>query len=466
MLERIIKQNQNRTAYKINDLELSYSDLIEKSKKYGELLKKQGTNPVILYGHKNIDMFISIFACIYSGRSYIPIDLCTPIERINKIIKYTKSDLIITNEDIAINNIDIVCLKELEKYNENCVNKIVNDIAYIIFTSGSTGEPKGVPIKYSNLFNFIDWLNKLNPLNQYKNINVLNQASFSFDLSVADIYYSISNGHTLVALDKESQEDYNRIFEVIVKNNIDLLVVTPTFIKLCLLNKDFNSSNFPSIKCIYFCGEQLEVKIVRNLFDRFFDIKIINAYGPTEATSAVSAINITKDMLNDDLLPCGNIKNFATKISIVDDEIVLKGNSVFGGYLGEYIGGYYKEESINCFKTGDIGYIKNNYLYCKGRKDSQIKYKGYRIELTDIENNIYKIYGVKQCAVVAKYQNEFNVKMIKAYVVLEDNYNVEYVKENLKKLIPLYMMPKQIIKMDFLPINCNGKVDRKQLIEL
>lgn len=467
MIERIINQNQkNKVAYKINDFELSYDELIEKAKHYGELLKKQGTSPIILYGHKDIDMFVSIFACIHSGRAYIPIDLCTPTERINKIISCTNCKLIISNENINVDNIDIKSLNELEQYKEHPVNNIVNDIAYIIFTSGSTGDPKGVPISYSNLLNFIKWINTLKPLNEYENINVLNQASFSFDLSVADVYYAISNGHTLVALDKDNQEDYNNIFKIISENNINVLVITPTFIKLCMVNRDFNSINYPSIKSIYFCGEQLEVNTVKSLFEKFSDVNVINAYGPTEATSAVSAINITKEMTNDELLPCGDTNNFATEIDIVDDEIVLKGNSVFGGYLGEYIGGYYNEDNINCFKTGDIGFIKNNYLYCKGRKDSQIKYKGYRIELTDIENNIYKINGVKQCAVVAKYQNEFNVKMIKAFVVLEEGYNVDYIKESLKKLIPLYMMPKQIIEMDSLPINCNGKIDRKQLIEL
>ena len=467
MIERIINQNQkNKIAYKINDFGLSYDELIEKAKHYGELLKKQGTSPIILYGHKNIDMFISIFACIHSGRAYIPIDLCTPIERINKIINCTSCQLVITNEFLSIDSIDVKSLKELEQYKEQPVNNIVNDIAYIIFTSGSTGNPKGVPISYSNLLNFIKWINTLRPLNEYENINVLNQASFSFDLSVADVYYALSNGHTLVALDKDNQEDYNNIFKIISDNNVNVLVITPTFIKLCMVNRKFNSLNYPSIKSIYFCGEQLEVNTVKSLFERFPDVNIINAYGPTEATSAVSAINVTKDMLNDELLPCGDTNNFATEINIINDEIVLKGVSVFGGYLGEYIGGYYNENNINCFKTGDIGYIKDNYLYCKGRKDSQIKYKGYRIELTDIENNIYKIDGVKQCAVVAKYQNEFTVKMIKAYVVLDNGYSVDYIKDSLKKLIPLYMMPKQIIEMKSLPINCNGKIDRKQLIEL
>ena len=467
MIERIISQNQkNKVAYRINDFELSYKELLEKAKYYGELLKRQGTSPIILYGHKDIDMFVSIFACIHSGRAYIPIDLCTPIERINKIISCTNCELIISNENINVNNIDIKSLNELEQYKEHPVNNIVNDIAYIIFTSGSTGDPKGVPISYSNLLNFIKWVNTLKPLSEYENINVLNQASFSFDLSVADVYYAISNGHTLVALDKDNQEDYNNIFKIISENNINVLVITPTFIKLCMVNRDFNSINYPFIKSIYFCGEQLEINTVKSLFERFPEVNVINAYGPTEATSAVSAINITKEMLNNELLPCGDTNNFATEINIIDDEIVLKGNSVFGGYLGEYLGGYYNENNINCFKTGDIGFIKDNYLYCKGRKDSQIKYKGYRIELTDIENNIYKIDGVKQCVVVAKYQNKFTVKMIKAFVVLEEGYNVDYIKESLKKLIPLYMMPKQIIEMDSLPINCNGKIDRKQLIEL
>ena len=467
MIERIIKQSRkNKVAYKINDLELSYDELIEKAKYYGELLKKQGTSPIILYGHKDTDMFVSIFACIHSGRAYIPIDLWTPTERINKIINCTNCKLIISNENIDVNNIAIKNLKELEQYKDQPINNIVNDIAYIIFTSGSTGEPKGVPISYSNLLNFIKWVNTLKPLNEYEDINVLNQASFSFDLSVADVYYAISNGHTLVALDKDAQEDYNNIFKIVSDNKINVLVITPTFIKLCMVNREFNSINYPSIKSIYFCGEQLEVKTVKSLFERFPDVNIINAYGPTEATSAVSAINITKEMLNDELLPCGDTNNFAAEINIIDDEIVLKGNSVFGGYLGDYIGGYYKENNINCFKTGDIGFIKNNYLYCKGRKDSQIKYKGYRIELTDIENNMYKIDGVKQCAVIAKYQNEFTVKMIKAFVVLEEGYNVDHIKDSLKKLIPLYMMPKQIIEMNSLPISCNGKIDRKLLIEL
>ena len=467
MIEKIIDQRQKeRIAYRVNEHQLSYGQLTQKAKHYGELLKRQGTSPVLLYGHKDIDLFVAIFACIHSGRAYIPVDLFTPYQRIQNIVDSTNCQLILSNESITVGNAQTKKLKELECYKSRPVNDIVNDIAYIIFTSGSTGEPKGVPISYSNLFHFIKWISSLKPLNEYKNATVLNQASFSFDLSVADVFYAISNGHTLVALDKEHQQQYQTIFKTLSQNAIQVLVTTPTFLKLCMVNTDFHSANFPAIQCVYSCGEQLEAHTAKKLFERFPDVQLINAYGPTEATSAVSAAIITKEMANGDLLPCGDSRTFATEIRIIEDEIVLKGKSVFSGYLGDIAGGFYKENKLPCFKTGDIGFIKNHYLYCKGRKDSQVKYKGYRIELSDIERNLYKIDGIKQCAVIAKYQNPYTVKGIRAFVVLEQGLTPDLVKEQLKKRIPLYMMPKQIIPMDALPVNSNNKIDRKQLMEL
>ena len=465
-LRKVIRGKEDDIAYIINDKKISYRELFDSALRYGDLLKKQGDGPVIIYGHKSINVLIAIFACISANRTYIPIDLCTPIERINKIIEITNCDIVLTDEIINISNCEISTLEELGKYEKFDIKTIDNDIVYIIFTSGSTGDPKGVPISYDNLFNFIYWISNLKPLCNYDNVHVLNQASFSFDLSVADLFYSVYNGHQLVALDSKAQNDYNQIFETIKFNEINVMVITPTFMKLCLVNKEFNSINYSSLNCIYFCGEQLEVGLVKQIYDRFPDMHIINAYGPTEATSAVCATNITRDMLDYDILPCGDILESATNIDIIENQIVLSGQSVFNGYLNSLVGGYYKVDDINYFKTGDIGYIRDNKLYCKGRIDSQIKYKGYRIELMDIEYNLRKIIGVKDCVVIAKYYNDYNIKMIKAYVVLENYCSVDFVKEELTKLIPLYMIPKQIIKLDEIPINCNGKIDRRKLSEL
>ena len=468
MIEKIVevvKQNPNKVAYRVNNESITYKDLWSCANDYAQLLKKEGTSPVIIYGNKSINVVISILACLISNRTYVPIGLCTPLSRLKQIIDITKSSLLITEEKIEIQGIKSLALAELKQFENIEPKDNRNDIVYIIFTSGSTGIPKGVPISKTNLNNFINWISNLKPLKDYNDINVLNQASFSFDLSIADFYYSFCNGHTLVALDSNLPEDYDEVFSTMYE--IDVAVTTPTFMKLCLLNRDFKEENYPNLKCVYFCGELLEEKIVKKLYEVFPNLNIINAYGPTEATSAVSAILITKEMLNtEQLLPVGEVNNFATDIEIIDNEIVLKGNSVFNGYLGNDIGGYYKEDNINCFKTGDIGYIEDGKLYCKGRKDNQVKYKGYRIELNDIEHNINQIDGVIESAVIAKYTDDKIVKTIKDYVVVENNIDSKIIKQELEKSIPSYMIPKTITILEKLPINKNGKIDRKALSEL
>jgi len=466
MLQKIKKQvekNQNKIFYKIGKDSITYKDLWEKAKIYADCLKRQGTTPVIIYGNKELYVVISIIACLIANRAYVPISKQTPLLRINSIIKQTKSKLIISDQKI-IEDIDCCRLEELKQFKNNELCNINTDVVYIIFTSGSTGIPKGVPISKNNLNNFIDWISNLNELKEQKNINVLNQANFSFDLSVADFYYSLCNGHTLIAIN--DLNNYENIFSTIKKENINLAVATPTFMKLCLLNNEFNEKKYKKLNTIYFCGEILETETVQKIFNRFPNITIINAYGPTEATSAISAINITKEMLDEEILPVGDINTLATKVEIIDDEIVLKGKSVSKGYLNNLTGGFYKEKNINCYKTGDIGFIKDNKLFCKGRKDNQIKYKGYRIELNDIEKNILKIKEIKECIVLANYAKENKVKNIKAFITLNKNITENLITEKLKEILPNYMIPARIVILDEFPVNQNGKVDRKELAKL
>ena len=460
-----LKKNPNKIAYKVNNESITYKELWSCANHYAQLLKKEGTSPVIIYGHKNISVIISILACLIANRTYVPVGLCTPLYRLKQIIKMTNSSLVLTEEIITLEKAKCLNLEELEEFKNESIKNIINDIVYIIFTSGSTGVPKGVPISKTNLNNFIEWISNLKPLKDYKDISVLNQASFSFDLSVADFYYSLCNGHTLIALNSDITQSYDEVYNLM--HDVNVAVMTPTFMKLCLLNKEFNKENYPNLKCVYFCGEVLDIKTVRKLFEVFPNIKIINAYGPTEATSAVSAIIITKKMAySEKILPVGEVKTFATDIEIVENEIVLKGKSVFNGYLGNYKGGYFKENNRNCYKTGDIGFIKSGKLYCKGRKDNQVKYKGYRIELNDIEYNISLIEGVTGCAVIAKYDDNNIVKTIKAFVVVNNSKTPDTIKKELENYIPVYMIPKTIKILDKIPINNNGKIDRKALSEL
>ena len=387
-LKNVFLKNGDKTAYIVNNEKITYKELWDKSNSLAQYLKQQGDSSVIVYGNKNIEMLISFIACLIAERAYIPLDTYIPFERLKKIISTTNSELLINNCscEVKINDIEIISLSDFYFFNKD-YNYIEDDnsIAYIIFTSGSTGAPKGVPISKKNLLNFINWIRDLKPLKDRKNTKVLNQASFSFDLSVADLYYSLLNGHTLVSLDNEAQNDFVKMFSIIKSEKINVAVMTPTFMKLLLLDSDFKSENFPDFDTVYFCGERLDVPTVKKLYQRFPDINIINAYGPTEATSAVSAVVIEKEMLDMEILPVGDCSNLATEVEIIDEEIVLKGKSIFSGYIGGITGGYYRENNIDCYKTGDLGYISDDKLFCTGRKDNQLKFKGYRIELEDIE---------------------------------------------------------------------------------
>lgn len=468
MISELIKNsvinNPEKTAYIIGERRISYRELWEKSESYAGFLKKQGISPVIVLGKKEPFVIISIIACIIAERAYVPVLPSTPKDRLKKIIAITESSLIITEDDPTVDNIECRSLEELAIYETEAEKYNTSNIVYIIFTSGSTGDPKGVPITRSNLVNFILWISKLRGLYDLKNARIFNQAYFSFDLSVADLFFSLCNGHTLVAYDKDMNQEFGGISYFFEKERIDAAIMTPTFAKLCLLDDNFKSDICRDLKCIYFCGELLEKKTVEKLRNRFPKLCIINAYGPTEATSAISAVIVTEDMLNsEDPLPVGDISTLATDVCIENNEIILKGSSVFCGYLGNIKGGYFVENGINCYRTGDLGKINNGMLYCKGRFDNQIKYKGYRIELSDIKNNIEQIQGVSECAVIAKYDDNGCVRLIKAFVTGEKNLNSFYIYDSLRVRLPDYMIPKTIKILDELPINQNGKTDRKAL---
>ena len=172
-----------------------------------------------------------------------------------------------------------------------------NETAYIIFPSGSTGTPKGVPISYANLGNFTRWICSDEVLSGFEHPVVFSPASFGFDLSVAGIYYTLANGGTLITVSREEQKSFDGIFSALQKSGAEIAMVTPTFMKLCLLNGDFNAEKFPRLRCCWFCGERLEKALCEKLLRRFPSLKIINAYGPTEATCAVCSAMITAETL-------------------------------------------------------------------------------------------------------------------------------------------------------------------------
>lgn len=469
---KILKSNSNNKAYTIGKEKYTYKQLYKfVSNIYTFLLKEnKEKKPVVVYGHKEIYMKATFLACSFAGITYVPIDISVPEDRVDLILDQVKPGLIFGNLKSNYKNInkneiyDIMNKDNYYEINDICMKP--EDTYYIIFTSGSTGTPKGVKVSYSNLDSCVKWLKKIVEVDKEV---ILNQANFSFDLSVADLYLSLVTESEHFIIDSKEMLDYDQVFKELRKSKATLAVMTPSYADLLLLDKSFNQELMPELKQIIFCGEKLQNKTVEKLYERFEKIKIINTYGPTECTFAVTSYEIPRNIKVD--ISVGKPKSDVA-IYVVDKnlkeiegigEILIAGKSVASGYLGNV-----ENKSFIIFKgekaylTGDLGYIKNGLLHYVQRKDKQVKYKGYRIELSDIENNLKKLEYIEKVVVVAKKNIDRKVINIIAFVKTEKDADV--IKEDLKKKLPEYMIPK-IKKVDSFPINNNGKCDEKKLLE-
>ncbi len=451
--------------------------------------------PVVIYGHKSAYMLIAFLACVKSGRAYCPIDVSIPDERIVSIIKSVKPELIINLSEKDMKIFDGYHVWDMSQTVEFCKkgtkvpdDKRVNaeDVFYIIYTSGSTGNPKGVQITTSCLNNFVKWAETLGRGIDYKKNNmILNTAPFSFDLSVMDVYLSLYTGSTLVTFDKDLLGNIRVISNYCSKFGVNVIVATPSFVNMCLADPDFNCNSMQKVERFLFCGETLSPKLVSKIRERFSASEIVNTYGPTESTCAITEVLITDSIINSyNPLPIGKPKK-GTWILIKDEdgnvlqegnrgEIVIVGDSVSIGYYGQPDLSAQKFSTTEIdgikyrtYKTGDAGYIKDGLLFYDGRIDLQVKINGYRIELEDIENNLVKIEGIDDVVVVANYKNETEVKSLTAYVVSnKDEITIDYVRNEAQKYLPGYMIPKRIVFVDYIPMTVNGKKDRKKIQEI
>lgn len=355
-----------------------------------------------------------------------------------------------------------------------------NAPAYIMFTSGSTGIPKGVLICQKSLLNFIEWSKETYSLNT--NDILTNVNPIYFDNSVFDFYCSIFNGVSMLAIPKKIIERPKEMLQLISETNCTIWFSVPSMLIYLTNMKLLNKEILKNIRIFSFGGEGYPKELLRKLYKLYGDkAEFFNVYGPTEGTCICSAYKVKEqDIKEEGLVPLGKIaSNF--------DYLILDENgkeASFGelNLLGEQLAlGYYndqertKQSFVNydghetyeekMYKTGDLVEDIGGVLYFRGRVDNQIKHMGYRIELEEIENAIIKVDAIKQCAVVHAFsKNKFS--QIIAFVATESDISEQYLRTEIKKYIPNYMIPNKIIFMKELPKNVNGKVDRNNLKQM
>lgn len=479
-------------AYQSETETFSYQTLRQWSDNLAQYLNQKisAKTPIVVFGELEFEMIASFLGAAKSGHAYIPIESNTPLERIQLILEVAQPAMIVSvlpwPEDIEL-TIPIVTPTELaeifttEQGQADLQPVLVDDTFYIIFTSGTTGVPKGVQISHKNLLSFTNW--DLKDFGIESGMRFLSQAPYSFDLSVMSVYPALCSGGTLVPMEKAVINDFKKLFEFLPKLNLEVWVSTPSFMDICLMEKTFDGEHVPSLKIFQFCGEELTRKTVLELLSRFPNARIFNTYGPTEATVAMSQIEVTTEVLAKyDRVPIGYVKEDA-EVFIYDGdqeaaegsagEIIIKGPNISKGYMHnpeKTAAVFFEIDGTPAYRTGDAGRLQEDgLLLYEGRIDFQVKLHGFRIELEDIDHHLEKVSYVKQATVVPKYQNH-KVQQLVAYVVANANdFEKAYqltkaIKEELAEGVMEYMIPQKFVYVEQLPRTANGKIDRKRLI--
>lgn len=353
----------NRIAFKSVCGEITYSQLWEAAKKLSKLIqnlqaagKLKPKAPIAVYGHKEPQMLVAFIGCALARHPYCPLDRSMPDTRIDDILRTINTPFWIKCEEAEARILELNAsnLGERDEYqakyqvnkenqtddeyqadkeykvddeykedkeyeadeahetDSSEINEIEpSDVAYIIFTSGSTGKPKGVEVTRENLGNFLEWMTGVGSSIDDKEGRVfLNQAPYSFDLSVMDTYTALACGGTIASLDKGTMTIPSNTMEFLKNQMVNYWVSTPSFVDMILAEKTFNSQNYPDIKVFFCCGERLTKTTANKLIEAFPNAKLINTYGPTESTVAISSVEICSEHIDSqDELPVGVVKS-------------------------------------------------------------------------------------------------------------------------------------------------------------
>jgi amino acid adenylation domain-containing protein len=433
LFEKEATKNPDNIAVISNDKNYSYSYINKKSNSLAKHLNKcdvKINERIGLCFNPSVDMIIGIFGILKAGASYVPIAEDSPKERIAFMIKdadlahviaYDKSLHLFEDEKLQLHRLENLNDDESDFSNSKLSEK--SNLAYTLYTSGSTGKPKGVTITHSNLI-----YSTTSRFSFYKEQpqRFLLLSSFTFDSSVAGIFWTLSTGNTLIIPEKRIEQDLNKLGNLIKKHKVTHTLLLPSLYKVIL--EHIHKEDLDSLKTVIIAGEECSVKVPQLHFNTLPEVDLYNEYGPTEAT--VWAIAHQVKVTDNTLIPIGKPIPYV-KLYVLDNDL----NIVPKGVKGElYIGGpsialgYLNNDSLTeehfiqnpfnkkikdiLYKTGDLVKINNQNLFeFHGRTDNQVKLRGYRIELDEISRTIQQFPSIKEVVTKLEEQNFFQSEL-------------------------------------------------------
>lgn len=463
----IANKKSDETAIVFEEKRITYKELNTKSDQLAAYLLNSTTidleDRIGIQLQRSEWLIITMIAILKTGAAYVPIDPEYPQERVNYISKDSQCKLII-DENFLLEFQQQETIFELPE-----IKLEAHNLAYVIYTSGSTGKPKGVMIEHKNGVSFLENIEDQLKCKDYTIIAAT--TNVVFDISFLEIFGALCTGKTMVVFSEKQLALPDLFIQTMIQNDVQVLQTTPS--RFSLLWENILNTSLPSFKLLLIGGEAFPNALFKNR-ETFNGIEILNVYGPTEATVWSTYLNITETdslhvgkplaneqvyVLSEDLLP---------KPKWVKGELFIGGDGVGRGYLNR--DELTKKQFIKnpflpgnkLYRTGDLAkWLPNGNIDLIGRVDNQIKIRGHRVELGEIEQVISKEEAIEQ--VVVDVHISETTKVIVAYVVVKHTLDKKALQLRLKQILPHYMLPSYFIEIAEIPLNKSGKIDKKKL---
>ncbi|MGI4022615.1 MAG: non-ribosomal peptide synthetase [Janthinobacterium lividum] len=488
MISQNLEKYAVKTAISFYDQTITNGELLSKSNQLANFLVKKGIRKGDLIGvalDRSIKMVMTILAVLKSGAAYIPLDPTYPHDRIHYMLQDSGAKLLLVNqkykgqflsdaEEILLEDV----IPELQSYSAKNPELTINgsDLAYVLYTSGSTGRPKGVQIEHHSLINLLSSVYKWPGI--AADDRMLALSTISFDIAGLELFLPLISGAEMVLADTKIAKDGYELLKLIKSANISLIQATPATFRM-LLEAGWTDKLPVRIFC---CGEALQPDLAKKLTT--LCAGLWNMYGPTETTIYSTGKQI---FYEDKLITIGRpIDN--TQVYILDEyfnllpdgeigEIFIAGDGVARGYLNQVgltVTRFPKDiistdSGKKMYRTGDVGrLLPNGEIEYLGRADHQVKIRGHRVELGEIEAQLTLQNQINQVVVVAQedqYGNQQLVAYVIAPLVDEDNSKIwiNNWKTAIKEVLPPFMIPAHFILLTEFPLTPNNKIDRNAL---
>lgn len=481
-----VEKTPSAVAVSFEEQSLTYHQLNERANQLGHYLQKLGVKPETLVGiclERSLEMIIGLLGILKAGGAYLPLDPRYPQERLKFMVEDAQLSLLVTQERLTahlpFSTIPAICLdrdwqiiSQQSQQNPSSSVKVEN-LAYILYTSGSTGLPKGVLITHKGLSNLATA--EIELFNLQPSSRVIQFASLNFDVSVSEILTTLCSGAQLCLGSPNSLLPGVTLLEFLQKQAITHAALSPSVLA------ELPQASLNDLQVIIVGGEACPTNLMRQwaLGRRFF-----NAYGPTEATVEATIAECSPDEPINIGRPIANTQAYILDESLqpvsigVTGELHIGGVGLARGYLNrpeltqaKFIPHPFSQDlSAKLYKTGDLArYLPDGKIEWLGRIDNQVKIRGLRIELEEIEAILQQNPVIRQAVVIPR-SDQFDGTFLIAYVVInplgETESFISQWRNDLKEKLPHYMIPGALVILEKLPLTPNDKVDRLALAQL